>query len=114
MCTASHLLDVNFISEMIRILSVNGLCTIWTDNLWYAHLLANETSKANSKGSLQVASISPQEARRRKLDGSWKVNYVCEEIYVYEGSPGTACGYGTAASSYFDRYVLLLDCLVCC
>lgn len=77
-----------------RILIVDGLFTILTDNLWYGRLL------------LKIISTNSHLRRLINVDD---INCPIQEslrgFTLYCGKPGVECGHLVETSSYFDRYI---------
>lgn len=99
-----HLLTNNFFEETTRIMKINGLITIVTDNSWYAKFLMRQLSSVIR--SIGLTSVNLQRNKSNKNDKNnteWEIYDSDETINVYVGKPGTECGHVIDASSYFDR-----------
>ena len=100
-----HLLTNNFFEETTRIMKINGLITIVTDNSWYAKFLMRQLSPIIR--SIGLISVNLQRNKSNKNDKNnnteWEIYDSDEAINVYVGKPGVECGHVIDASSYFDR-----------
>ena len=84
-----HLLTHDFFQDCTRVLKVNGILTVVTDNKWYAQLLLKILSKVPGVGGVQLKTA---------------VAHSINAFHVYMGHPPKECGVADVkSSSYFDR-----------
>lgn len=99
-----HMLNDEFFMDVSRILVMDGILTIVTDNLWYGKFLMRSISTISSSG---LVSVDLQKKNSKKKDndnkGEWNILEEQGGITLYVGKPGIESGHVADASSYFDR-----------
>jgi hypothetical protein len=93
-----HLLTAEFFSDVHRILQVNGMLTIVTDNLPYATQLA----KAFANEQCLVHKFSSKDIVDAR-DLKKNCDSFGNGIILYQGDPNSTVGHIASSSSYFDR-----------
>jgi len=102
-----HMLNDDFFMDVSRILVMDGILTIVTDNLWYGKFLMRSIAAAISSCGLLSVDLQKKNSNKKKDNSNsnkeWSVLEEHEGVTLYVGKPGIESGHVADASSYFDR-----------